>query len=143
MKSTKPLKSNTDLNCACESGKLYTACCKIYHDGLNNGISAPTAEALMRSRYTAYTLDLEAYLLNTWHPETRPASLNLTTFDRHIFWLGLQVKQFKTISENEATVEFIARFKDNSQNGKAERMREISQFLRIENAWFYVKALPN
>jgi len=104
---------------------------------------APSAETLMRSRYTAYTLDLETYLLNTWHPKTRPASLNLTDFDRHIFWLGLQVKQSKTISEHEATVEFIARFKDNSQHGKAERMHEISQFLRLENTWFYVQALPN
>lgn len=97
----------------------------------------------MRSRYTAYTLDLETYLLSTWHPETRPSSLDLTDFDRHIFWLGLQIKQCKTISENEATVEFVARFKDNSQNGKAERMHEISKFLRVENTWFYVCALTN
>lgn len=140
MKSTKALKAPL---CPCESGKTYAACCKIYHDEFNNGVVAPSAQALMRSRYSAYTLALETYLLNTWHPETRPSSLNLTTFDRHIFWLGLQIKQCKTISENEATVEFIARFKDNAQHGKAERLHEISQFLRLENTWFYVRALEN
>ena len=72
MKSTKTQNSKA-LLCACESGKTNAACCKIYHDGDR----APDAQILMRSRYTAYTLNLETYLLKTWHPQTRPASIDL------------------------------------------------------------------
>lgn len=87
----------------------------------------------MRSRYTAYVLGLEDYLLNTWHPDTRPQALNLAD-DTTTKWLGLQVKHVKINGEKDATVAFIARYKI---NGKAERMHEISQFLRIENRWYY------
>ena len=88
----------------------------------------------MRSRYTAYTLGLEPYLLQTWHPDTRPLTLNLSK-DQAIKWLGLQVKQV-TSSENTATVKFVARYKI---GGKAERLHELSQFVRIENAWYYLR----
>lgn len=87
----------------------------------------------MRSRYTAYALGLEPYLLQTWHPDTRPLTLNLSE-DQAIKWLGLQVKQVTT-SETAATVNFIARYK---VSGKAERLHELSQFVRIENAWYYL-----
>ena len=119
--------------CPCESGKPYEKCCGIYH----SGTPAPTAEALMRSRYTAYVLKLEDYLLKTWYPDTRPQALNLAE-DTAIKWLGLQVKRAETISENSATVEFVARYKI---GGKAERMHEISQFLRIGNDWYYLSGL--
>lgn len=122
-------KKALDALCPCESGKSYKACCEPYHLGL----LAPTAEALMRSRYTAYALGLEPYLLQTWHPDTRPLTLNLSE-DQAIKWLGLQVKQVTT-SETAATVNFIARYK---VSGKAERLHELSQFVRIENAWYYL-----
>ena len=115
--------------CPCESGKTYKACCESYH----LGIAAPTAEALMRSRYTAYVLGLEDYLLQTWHPDTRPAALNLNE-DQTIKWLGLQVKNFETHGST-ATVEFVARYKI---GGKAERLHEVSQFVLIESKWFYL-----
>lgn len=95
----------------------------------------------MRSRYTAYVMRLEPYLLNTWHPETRPASLNLTENDRHIAWLGLQIKTTEQLNAHEATVTFIARFKDNAQQGKAERMLEKSHFIRVNGRWFYHQAI--
>ena len=91
----------------------------------------------MRSRYTAYALGLEDYLLKTWHPDTRPQSLNLAE-DATIKWLGLQVKRAETRSEDTATVEFVARYKI---SGKAERMHEISQFQRIGNDWYYLSGL--
>lgn len=87
----------------------------------------------MRSRYTAFVLGLEAYLLQTWHPETRPVALNLNE-DTPTKWLGLQVKHIKTISETTATVEFVARYK---VAGKAGRLHELSQFERIEGRWYY------
>ena len=88
----------------------------------------------MRSRYTAYVLGLEDYLLQTWHPDTRPATLNLAE-DPPAKWLGLQVKHTETMSESTATVEFVARYKI---AGKAERLHELSQFVRIESRWYYL-----
>ncbi|MBA3696620.1 MAG: zinc chelation protein SecC [Methylotenera sp.] len=87
----------------------------------------------MRSRYTAYVLELEQYLLHTWHPDTRPLALNLNE-GQAIKWLGLQVKQVET-SEPTATVHFVARYKI---GGKAARLCELSQFVRLENRWYYL-----
>jgi len=116
--------------CPCESGKFYSACCEPYH----KGIAAPTAEALMRSRYTAFTLGLEAYLLQTWHANTRPVVLNLAE-DSATKWLGLQIKNTKKISEKSASVEFVARYK---VAGKAERLHELSEFEWIAGRWYYL-----
>ena len=116
--------------CPCESGKPYNSCCQPAH----NGTPAPTAEALMRSRYTAYVLGLEDYLLKTWATETRPTALNLSD-DTATKWLGLQVKRAENITENTATVEFVARYKI---GGKAERLNEISQFVRVDSCWYYL-----
>jgi SEC-C motif-containing protein len=78
-------------------------------------------------------MGLEEYLLQTWHPETRPATLNRNE-DPPTKWLGLQVKRAELTSETTATVEFVARYKI---GGKAERMHELSQFIRIEGRWYY------
>lgn len=96
--------------------------------------AAPTAEALMRSRYTAYTLLREAYLLATWHHSTRPASLELP-LEQHRKWLGLEVTRHEQTGLDEATVEFVARYK---VNGRAHRLHEISRFVREAGRWFYV-----
>lgn len=131
MKSSKSsAKSTTQELCPCESKKPYSACCETYLQGL----AAPTAEALMRSRYTAYVLELENYLLKTWHPDTRPASLNLAE-DPTTKWLGLQIKHVENTGEETSTVEFVACYKI---AGKAERLHEISQFVRVEGCWFYL-----
>jgi len=107
----------------------YAACCGRYH----GGTPAPDAAALMRSRYSAYVLKLEAYLLATWHPDTRPAALDLAADDRK--WLGLEIKRHLPESAGRATVEFIARYKI---GGRAHRLHEISRFTREEGKWFYV-----
>jgi len=88
----------------------------------------------MRSRYTAFVLQLEDYLLDTWHPKTRPATLNLAE-DPPTKWLGLQIKHAENISKTTATVEFIARYK---VAGKATRLHETSQFERIDGRWYYL-----
>ncbi|MFZ3087799.1 MAG: YchJ family metal-binding protein [Methylotenera sp.] len=125
--------------CPCESGKPYSKCCEVYH----LGTPAPTAEALMRSRYSAYALATEnpaltKYLLQTWHPDTRPESLSLTGEDA-IKWLGLQVKHHQKIDANNAIVEFVARYKYASNLGaKAERLHETSRFKLIDNRWYYL-----
>ena len=88
----------------------------------------------MRSRYCAYVLGLENYLLQTWHPNTRPTSLNLSD-DASIKWLELQIKRTENNDANNSMVEFIARYKI---SGKAERLHEISQFQKIDQQWYYL-----
>ena len=126
----KSTKNNLQNCCPCQSGNTYNQCCQPAHIGY----SAATAEALMRSRYTAYVLALADYLLKTWHVDTRPATLNLVD-DNQTKWLGLQIKRAENVGETAAIVEFVARYK---VNGKAERLHEISQFLRVDACWFYV-----
>jgi len=92
----------------------------------------------MRSRYAAYVLHLENYLLATWHPSTRPDSLDLTHDD--IKWLGLEVLREEVTSPSTAIVEFIARYKVGGT--RAERMHEISEFV-YTNAWYYVTGQTN
>ena len=116
--------------CPCESGKKYNVCCEPAH----KGSTAATAEALMRSRYSAYVLGFEDYLLKTWAAETCPAALNLGD-DTQTKWLDLQVKRAENTSETTAIVEFVARYKI---GGKAQRLHEISQFVRVDGCWYYL-----
>ena len=88
----------------------------------------------MRSRYTAYTLQREDYLLATWHPATRPAALELDATPRPQ-WLGLAVKSHTSLDDTHATVEFVARHK---LNGRAFRLHETSCFERVDGRWLYV-----
>ncbi len=95
----------------------------------------------MRSRYSAYVLGLSDYLLATWHGSTRPPSVDP---DPSVQWLGLSVKHHATTGENVAEVRFVARYKQGGQGGgKAQRMEELSRFVREPDAngvvrWFYV-----
>lgn len=91
----------------------------------------------MRSRYSAYVLGLHRYLLDTWHPGTRPAAIEPDP--PGLKWLGLDMRECSVIDEAHATVEFVAR---NKLGGRAHRMREKSRFERMEGRWVYVDALP-
>lgn len=120
--------------CPCGSNKQYIDCCGRYLDG--NEI--PTnAEALMRSRYTAYTLQREDYLLATWHTSTRPATLNLSD-DNTTNWVRLEVKNHKQNDMHHAIVEFVACYKI---NGRMHKLHEISQFVRVDSRWFYLDGI--
>jgi len=91
----------------------------------------------MRSRYTAYVLNNEAYLLASWHASTRPASLDLSSpaeAQPAPQWLGLEVKR-SIPAGDAATVEFVARYR---RNGRAVRLHEVSRFVREDGRWFYV-----
>jgi len=114
--------------CPC-GGSDYAICCKPYHDG-----SEPAqADLLMRARYSAYTLGLMDYVFKTWHSRTRPA-LSELTHDASIKWLGLEVKKHVP-NGDEATVEFVARSRS---GGRAQRLHEISRFVREEGRWLYI-----
>ena len=115
--------------CPCGSGRTYADCCGALHSGAKN---AESAEALMRSRYSAYVLKLEDYLLATWHPDTRPSELDLAADDTK--WLGLDVKKHEVQDETHATVDFVARYRI---AGKGHRLQELSRFVKEDGRWFY------
>jgi SEC-C motif-containing protein len=87
----------------------------------------------MRSRYSAYVLCNEQYLLATWHPSTRPDSI---PFSRNQKWLGLSVIDMSVTGDASAEVEFIARSR--LSNAAAVRQHERSRFVREGGRWFYV-----
>ncbi|RFP24553.1 hypothetical protein D0T25_05945 [Duganella sp. BJB488] len=135
-------KSTAPATCPC-GGPSLASCCGPYIAG---AAIPPTAEALMRSRYTAYVQRDEPYLMATWHASTRPAE-PIMSKEEKLQWLGLEVKSALRLRQRKAedadptkdTVEFVARFKT---NGRAQRLHEISNFVRepAEGGlrWFYV-----
>ena len=118
--------------CPCGSTKAFAQCCE---PRLNQTSPATTAEQLMRSRYTAYVMNNEDYLLATWHESTRPTYLDLNA--EPVKWLGLKIVSSRAGQQDDpqGEVEFIARYKI---NGKAHRLHEISRFRKESGKWFYV-----
>jgi SEC-C motif-containing protein len=108
--------------CPCGSDLLFEQCC----GPIINGVQAKSAEALMRSRYSAYVLEYWQYLWESWHPDTRPSSVSETNTE----WLGLCI-----IKSNTNTVEFIAGFKEGS---KIMALHEISRFEQSDGHWCYL-----
>ena len=91
-------KNNSYL-CPCESGKPFTQCCQPYIEQISD---APTAEALMRSRYTAFVLKNEDYLRYSWHPDTCPKNIHL---NENTQWLGLKITNTLAGDINDCTDE--------------------------------------
>ena len=119
--------------CPCGSGAAIIDCCGRYHAGPLH-LQAPSAEALMRSRYSAYVLGLADYLLATWHPSTRPSHIDADP--PGLRWLGLEVRHHTVHDAEHATVEFVARHK---LGGHAQRLHETSRFVREDGGrWFYL-----
>lgn len=116
--------------CPCDPTRHYADCCGRWHAG---PLPAPNAEALMRSRYSAFVLDLRDYLLASWHPATRPAALPAP--EAGLRWLGLEIRRVQRVDDEQATVEFVARSK---LAGRAQRHHETSRFVREAGRWFYV-----
>ncbi len=113
--------------------RSYPQCCGRYIEG---GLqqAAPDAESLMRSRYTAYVLEQEAYLLATWHASRRPADC---VTDAGTRWLGLEVRDVQAQDTTHAEVEFVARMRH--PGGQASRLHERSRFVREDDGrWYYV-----
>ena len=117
--------------CPCNPSASYADCCQPLHEGA----PADTAEALMRSRYSAYVLGLRDYLVATWHPSTRPVPFELDTTPG-LRWLGLEVRRHAQLGDNEAVVEFVARYRPGG--APAVRLHEISRFERVDGRWLYV-----
>lgn len=120
-----------DPPCPCGLPARLGACCGRWHGGALH-LQAPDAATLMRSRYSAYVLKLGDYLRDTWHPSTRPATLDFEPAQR---WLGLQVVRQAVQDADHATVAFVARWR---LAGRPGRLAETSRFLREDGRWFYV-----
>jgi len=110
---------------------VYADCCGRYH-APDFATPAPDAEALMRSRYSAFVLGQADYLRASWHASTCPADL---TLEPDVKWLGLEVKRHRSIDADHAEVEFVARSR---VGGRGQRLQETSRFVREGGRWFYV-----
>ncbi|WP_234048500.1 YchJ family protein [Streptomyces liliifuscus] len=114
-------------SCPCGLAETYEKCCGRFHRGQG---TAPTAEALMRSRYCAFVKRDEAYLLRTWHPRTRPTRVD---FDPAMRWTALEILATGegTPFHTTGTVTFRASYTGGS-------LHERSRFERVDGAWVYV-----
>ena len=123
------------MRCPCTSGDTYEACCGPILDGT---IAAPTAQRLMRSRFTAFATGDAAYLLRSWHPSTRPAELE---FDSETRWIRLDIIETTAGGpfDSNGVVAFEAFYREGATRGS---MRERSRFVREnaggKRAWMYV-----
>ncbi len=124
-----------ETSCPCGLGTSLATCCGRW----TADRPAPTAGALMRSRYCAYVRDDTEVLLRTWHASTRPKPSELSGAGPEPGpgpkWLGLQVLREEASGPDSAIVEFVARY---SVNGRARRLHETSRFRREGGTWYYV-----
>ncbi|MEV7004874.1 YchJ family metal-binding protein [Streptosporangium sp. NPDC051022] len=128
------LRSTTAASCPCGNAAPYRDCCGRLHRG---EAAATTAETLMRSRFSAFSVGDSGYLLRTWHPTTRPQSVDLGGGLR---WVRLEVLETTGGSavHTEGTVRFRAHYLD---RGTAGEMEENSRFVRHGGTWAYLGAL--
>lgn len=139
------LNNITIKHCPCHSGKSYEQCCRLFHLDF---YQAQTAEDLMRSRFTAFAIGsmnsenqkfFEQYLLQTWHPKTRPAEMQL---DTSIEWINLKIKGRKDGKKrhHKGMVHFSAEFQDKLNPKNTGTLEEMSQFEKdSKGGWLYVE----
>jgi SEC-C motif domain protein len=119
--------------CPCGLGDDYESCCGRFHAGAH----APTAESLMRSRYSAFAVGDADYLLRTWHPSARPRTL---TLDPALRWTRLAVLERRDggLFDTTGTVQFRATHVQHVQHGKRGVLAETSRFVRHDRHWTYL-----
>lgn len=117
--------------CPCGGGEAYGACCLPLHSGERQ---AQTAEQLMRSRYSAFAVGDADYLWRTWHPRTRPDTVEI---DPGVMWTGLEVVRCVDGSpgDDRGEVEFRASYREDQRTGT---LHELSRFAVRARRWFYV-----
>ena len=116
--------------CPCGLGDDYDSCCGRLHAGT----PAPTAESLMRSRYSAFAVGDAPYLLRTWHQSGRPRTL---TLDPALRWTRLAILETSRggLFDADGTVRFRAVYLSAGQRGFQE---ETSKFVRQDGQWTYL-----
>ncbi len=124
--------------CPCCSGKLYEECCAPCHQGT----PAPTAEALMRSRYSAYVVADIDYLARTLDPKKRYKfdEAGVKRWAENTKWLGLEIRETRDGGENDnqGEVEFIAKYRFEEED-KVEQHHELARFRKEGDQWYFVQ----
>lgn len=129
--------TNKISDCPCGSQIEYKACCGVYHQGEQ---AAPTPDALMRSRYTAYSLGNIDYIKRTMQgkPLVGFNAQEAEAWAKAVEWVGLEIVKVKNVSSKLGYVEFIARF---IENGNNQSIHERSEFRYSDGQWFYVDGM--
>ena len=124
--------------CPCGSGLSFGQCCEPIHDGA----PAPTADALMRSRFSAFVVGDEDYLFRSWHPRTRPEG---PYCDPCVAWEALEVHEVEAggPGDDAGVVTFTARYRTSLPDGvvRSGMLRERSAFVRRRGRWVYLDSL--
>jgi len=125
-------------NCHCGSNRAYEQCCGPFIAGDS---PAPTAEALMRARYSAFATAAVDYILDTVHPDKRAENdpRQIQNWAKKSDWLGLEIIRVKEGQEadEQGEVEFAAIFRENNRRA---RHHEIATFKKDENIWYFYDA---
>lgn len=123
--------------CPCTPDRLLSACCGRYHDGE----PAPTAEALMRSRYSAFALGLTGYIRDTTRPDQQAGldMQDIADWSRGNHWLGLNIHRTGAAGTQPRRefVDFSAHYRDAA--GKLHEHRELSLFVRLKGRWYFIQ----
>jgi SEC-C motif-containing protein len=132
----KPPSIDRSAPCPCGSQQILEQCCLTFIEGAH---SPATAEALMRSRYTAHSLIAIDYLWNTWSPEQRLRSTkeDIRTWAESCDWLRLEILHTQNggSTDDQGVVEFVATFQ---HQGQIHQHHEISLFKKTLGKWFYI-----
>jgi len=137
IKPSRMQNQNRYSPCPCDSKSPYDKCCRPYHQGL----PAPTALALMRSRYCAYALGLVDYIIKTTHGQNPAAQgdhsawrNDLLRFCEQTDFDGLKILQFEE-GKSQSSVAFTAYLR---QAGGDSRFSEKSLFRKEGGQWLYL-----
>ncbi|HSQ42921.1 MAG TPA: YchJ family protein [Fibrobacteraceae bacterium] len=121
--------------CPCGSGKTYAECCEPIIKGQ---VKAPTPEALMRSRYTAYAKHEIPWLRDSLEENQRKDfdEKNVETWSRQSEWMGMEIRRTEKGGPEDTTgfVEFVAKFK---QEGVVREHHELGEFHKVNEQWFF------
>ncbi len=121
--------------CPCQSGQPYDNCC---HPIISNQSPAPSAEQLMRSRYTAFCIADINYLMRSHHKSTRPLKdkNEILQWTKSVQWIDLKIisKSKGTESDSDGYVEFKAFY---IENGSIQVIHENSYFVKENGIWYY------
>lgn len=116
-------------SCSCGLGDSYETCCGPIH----GGAKAATAAQVMRARYSAFAIGREDYLMTSWHPDTRPAEVEV---EPTMHWVGLELigTSGGGMLDRTGTVEFVARYREGRRDGE---LHEVSRFDKVDGVWLY------
>ncbi len=136
MQDEPMLKIRSRTDCPCGTKEMYHNCCRPYHIGKEQPV---TAEKLMRARYSAFFFRLVDYLVSSTHPDARDPELRADLDDMvdDMMWRKLQIitKSKGTKEDKKGKVEFIAQY---HHDGEFKEIHERSRFKKYKGQWKYM-----